>query len=650
VTPRPSLPVWAILLLSLAFALPAPGQISPGPLARAHQSLNGPTQCIACHKLGTGSENLKCLECHTEIASRLAARHGFHAAVVNMQAGDKDCARCHSEHNGENFQLIHWEPSQRAFDHSKIGYILEGKHAALNCQQCHNSANIPPAGRALIRIKDLNRTFLGLSRDCISCHKDRHMGQLGRDCARCHNVFDWKNISLFDHAKTRYPLTGEHAHVPCAKCHKPELAQPEVIKYTGLAFEKCSDCHNDPHHGVFTVPCESCHNTLGWKQIKQEVVSTRFDHAKTKYPLLGKHAEVRCDACHLGGDLNRPIAFQKCLDCHKNDPHKGQFNARKDHGDCAACHTVEGWKPTTFGVAEHASTTYPLEAKHAAVPCAKCHIPKGLDTVYKIKGTECRDCHNDIHKGQFAGAPLNNRCEPCHTVKGFKPSTYTMTRHNTTKFVLTGGHIAVPCMDCHKPDVMSANPSTAVYHFPNLSCTTCHVDPHRGEFAERMKVRGADGKPQGCETCHSTNSWTEKLRFDHSTTKFPLTGAHRAVVCMNCHKPPNMEVTMKNVVYNSAPKQCDGCHEDPHARQFAKNGVNPDCTSCHDTARWKPSLFDHETRTTFSLKNAHQDVPCRDCHKTFRDVQNKSVLFYKPTPRECAGCHGANIPPPKQAS
>lgn len=625
-------------------------QISPGPLARAHRSLNGPTQCVACHRLASGGENLKCLGCHAEIASRLTARRGFHAAVVNLQAGDKDCVRCHSEHNGENFQLIHWEPAQNAFDHTKTGYALEGKHAGVACRQCHTAKHMSTAARAEIKVSDLNRTFLGASRECIACHTDRHRGQLGADCARCHTVADWKNVTQFDHAKTRYPLTGEHARVACAKCHKPESGQPAVARYKGLAFHACSDCHTDPHHGVFKAACESCHSTAGWKRISQETVTERFDHSTTKYPLLGKHAAVRCEACHPGGDLNRPIAFQKCLDCHTHDPHHGQFNARQDHGECAACHTVEGFKPSTFSVAQHAATAYPLEGKHSAVACAKCHIPKGPDTLYKIKDTQCKSCHEDTHRGQFAGAPWNNRCESCHLVKGFQPSTYLLARHDKTRFPLTGGHVAVPCAQCHKVEFPGVTSSPVPYHFPNLSCTTCHEDPHRGEFAARMKLARADGKPQGCEACHNTVAWTEKLRFDHQTTALPLTGAHRAVACMNCHKPPNLEVTMKNVAYNAAPKKCGGCHEDVHAGQFARNGQNPECTSCHNTARWKPSLFDHETRAAFSLKGAHQDVPCRDCHKSYRNVQEKSVLFYKPTPKECSGCHGANVPAPKKVA
>src|SRR5579862_5603610 len=76
-----------IVSILLCLGLPAGlhGQISPGALARPHQFLNGPTQCMACHRLAMGSESLKCLECHTEIASRLAAHEGFHASVCNVQ-------------------------------------------------------------------------------------------------------------------------------------------------------------------------------------------------------------------------------------------------------------------------------------------------------------------------------------------------------------------------------------------------------------------------------------------------------------------------------------------------------------------------------------------------------------------------------------
>ena len=637
----------APLLLALCFlavADSARAQISPGPLSRAHHSLDGPTHCGTCHKLAAGPRQLQCLECHNEIAQRISVRRGFHASVAKPGTSSRDCVACHSEHNGEDFELVHWEGRQKAFDHNKTGYMLEGKHAGIPCQQCHNAKHISDFERAGLKTKDLNRTFLGLSRECASCHVDQHRGQLGKDCQRCHNFNDWKKTSPFDHFKTRFPLTGAHAGVQCQKCHKPETTNAGLVKYVGLAFSKCADCHDDPHRGAFNAACESCHDTAGWKHMSFAAVSTRFDHSRTKYPLLGKHGEVRCDACHAGGEFNKPVAHERCGDCHRPDPHGGQFAARKDGGECGACHTVEGFKPARFGTKEHAATAYPLEARHASIPCEKCHIPAGKETRYRIKFAQCTDCHRDIHQGQFAGTSDGHRCESCHTLRGFRPSTFTLARHNSTRFPLNGGHVAVACMDCHEAK-KSSNPSAAApYRFKDLSCTECHLDPHKGQFAERMQEVLLDGGALGCAVCHSTKTWNDTARFDHSTTKFVLTGTHRAVGCINCHQPANLELTMKNVLFKSAPKDCEGCHQDPHARQFARDGKEPRCADCHNTNKWRPSLFDHETQAAFSLKGAHQNVRCNDCHKTTRVVEEKTVLVYQPTPKACAACHGPNPP------
>jgi len=624
----------------LQHGAPAWAQISPGPLARAHQSLEGTTHCGACHKLGAGETQFKCLECHTEISQRIATRRGYHAAVAKPGGTSRDCVACHSDHNGQDFPLIYWEPSEKAFDHSKTGYLLEGKHAGLSCRQCHNAKNIPDFERASLKTADLSRTFLGLSRDCGSCHTDPHRGQLGKACEKCHDSIDWKRTLPFDHARTRFPLTGAHARVACQKCHKPESADPKVLQYVGLSFAQCADCHYDPHKGAFKAACESCHTTASWKRVSTTEVRARFDHSRTRYPLLGRHAEARCTDCHTGGDFKRPVAYEKCGDCHRPDPHRGQFAARKGGGDCAVCHTVEGFKPARFGLKEHAATAYPLEARHASVPCAKCHIPAGKETIYKVKFAQCTDCHNDIHQGQFAGPPVNIRCETCHTLKGFKPSSFTLARHQKTRFSLSGGHVAVPCMDCHEAQKSPGSTAAVPYRFADRSCTKCHFDPHKGEFATRMGVVRTDGSTLGCEACHSTKAWSDTTRFDHATTDFVLTGTHRATACIDCHKPPNLELTMKNVVFKSAPKHCEGCHQDPHAGQFARESKNPGCFGCHDTNKWKPSLFDHETQAGFPLKGAHQRVRCGDCHETTRMVEEKPVLFYRPTPKACEACHG----------
>ncbi|HYL93068.1 MAG TPA: hypothetical protein VEW69_07905 [Alphaproteobacteria bacterium] len=626
---------WLILFASIGLR----AQVSPGPVARAHQSIAGVTQCTACHKLGTGGRALKCMDCHTEIHQRLTAGLGFHAAVVKKEAAGNDCARCHSEHNGEDFRLVRWEPSQEKFDHTKTGYALEGKHAGLTCRQCHTAARIQEPLRSSIRYKDLNKSFLGLSRECLSCHNDFHHGQLSKRCQDCHNTVTWKDVSSFDHAKTRYPLTGEHAKVACAKCHKP-IEPGQTPKYTGINFASCAACHADPHHGAFQRDCASCHVTLGWKHLSSAGLSSQFDHDKTNYPLRGKHRALDCSTCHHSGNFKQPVAHALCIDCHK-DPHSGQFAKRKDGGKCESCHVVEGFKPAKYTVQDHATSAYPLEGSHAKVECGKCHIPAGAATKYKIKFAHCLDCHQDAHGAQFAAAPLLNRCESCHSVKTFAPSTFTLVKHKQTKFPLSGAHIAVPCADCHAAKKPSPT-STAPYHFAELTCTTCHEDVHHDQFKKQMARKQADGHPAGCEACHSVNDWRDLTKFDHDQTEFKLVGSHKGVACIECHKPSGMETTMRHVSFNAALKTCEGCHEDPHGRQFAKNGVSPTCDQCHQVLKWKPSLFDHE-KTAFSLRGAHQQLRCSACHKDVRTMDGKQVLFYMPTPKECAACHGPNV-------
>lgn len=619
----------------------ANAQISPGPLAKAHQNLSGDTNCIKCHEVSTKSPTFRCVECHREIADELVHNKGLHATYPRSGPAGAACVKCHSDHNGENFNLLHWDPTPKGFDHSKTGYPLDGKHIGVGCRTCHNPQHISAPARALLTTKDLNHTWLGLSSSCSTCHEDKHQGRFGTTCTQCHTTVDWKAAKIdtehFDHSKTRYPLTGAHLNTPCQKCHTN--GDNGLPRYADIHFSTCSACHSDPHKGEFKQECSTCHTTRTWKKSDY---ATRFDHSKTQFPLMGKHIEVQCLTCHKSPDFKAPMAFANCADCHKPDPHVGQFLKRADGGRCESCHTVQGWIPSNYTAADHAKTGFPLVSPHAKVKCANCHIPAGKETRYKIKFALCTDCHKDEHEGQFASEPWRNRCEQCHTGATFKTSSYSLAKHQESSFPLTGGHAAVVCNDCHKPPI---NSKVAVYHFSALSCTTCHQDIHKGEFAERMAVHNAFGKPLGCEACHSTKEWQDLSKFDHQGTKFPLVGSHRAVACADCHKPPNMELTMLHVQFASVPTTCGECHENPHAEQFGVRGN--DCASCHQSNKWKPSLFDHE-KTEFSLKGGHQDVACSACHTLKKPVDGNLVLFYKPTPKACEACHGTNVPKDKE--
>jgi hypothetical protein len=621
------------LFLLVAFTGLASAQVSPGPLSKAHQSLSGTSQCSSCHQFGTSVPTFKCLDCHKEISKALNEKHGYHYGLHMQNPQGQDCARCHLEHNGLDFHLIHWDAPIKQFDHRLTGYLLDGKHGKVDCQKCHTPANISSGERSLIENKDLTKSYMGLSEKCASCHEDYHKGQLGKECASCHNTNDWKAAKEFDHAKTRYPLTGLHMQVACEKCHKPDIPGGPA-RFKDMKFASCASCHIDPHHGEFKEACEHCHTTAGWKRVSSQFV---FDHSQTKFPLLGEHASVPCVSCHAGGDFKKTIAFAQCADCHKPDPHSGQFVKRPQKGECAECHTVEGWKPSLFGVKEHATSQYPLVGMHIAVACAKCHTPAGKDTIYKVKFAACLDCHKDAHDGQFAGTPFENRCEQCHTVADFHRSIYSIQEHQKSRFALTGSHTAVACADCHKVGLGGRRDKTLPFQFADRSCTACHSDPHRGEFKARTDRRRPDGTVFGCEACHSTRSWTDVNGFDHSKTSFALRGVHRTVACGSCHVIP---AGQSHIQFKGTSAACEACHKDPHAGQFLNRLGKTPCADCHTEQRWKPSTFDHDKRAQFALEGGHAGVACEKCHTLVKLIAGAPVTFYKPTPLKCAACHG----------
>lgn len=566
----------------------------------------------------------------------MKAHESMHGRVANRSKGDTDCARCHTEHYGENFRIFKWDTSKDEFDHKQTGYVLLGKHAQLKCEECHNPKHISVADRKVIMVHDLTRTFEGLHPACLTCHEDHHKGQLSAECQTCHDYNHWKPVKTFDHSMAHFPLTGKHGSVECAKCHKPTQADAKVIQYKGIDFQSCSGCHQDPHHGAFAARCETCHNTESWKRVQMS--GSTFDHTKTKFPLQGKHDGLACEKCHKDSNFKNPIEHEKCMDCHM-DQHKGQFVSRADHGECGSCHAVAAWKPATFTEANHQMTKYPLTGKHQGVACAKCHIPAGLDTNYHPASQACLDCHKDAHAAQFVGAPHFNRCEDCHKVEGFHPSTFTLKQHQNSTFALKGAHAAIACQDCHRKEEAPVG-ADRKYHFASLACEGCHQDPHNGEFPAVLSAGLKQGQSV-CEGCHEVRSWRELKPFDHATTTFVLLGRHSVLNCVDCHRPvtADSKTKFRQIAFKPAPEKCVGCHEDIHAGQFQKGSALVDCAACHDTVHWAAALFDHNKASSFSLAGAHENVPCRLCHNEHRAINGRSVVTYRGTPRECASCH-----------
>ena len=533
-----------ILLLLCGAVSFASAQISPGELTRAHQDLEGIENCTQCHTIGKALSNDNCLNCHKEIAVRIGTKKGYHATI-----GSKQCVECHKEHHGKNFEIIHFDKEK--FNHAEVGYILEGKHAAIECRQCHEKSKITAGDIRAFPDGRKAKTYLGLSKECLSCHKDEHRGQFQVQCLTCHTFTKWKSAEKFLHDNARFKLAGAHVKVECSQCHKKTWAGGQAVQFVHLEFASCKSCHADPHKGKFKQECSQCHAVDSWHQLK----GREFDHSKTQFPLKGKHAALQCERCHAknpkmknaSGELGFHITrYGRCSECHE-DAHAHQFVKRKDGGACESCHHEEGFVPALYTIAEHAKTRFALTGGHLATPCEKCH----LEGKVKAKSTKlfhwnetvtCTTCHADIHNGQFAGK-MANGCETCHSTAAWNELRFT---HEKTKFPLRGKHALIECSQCHK-----TKNNVVQYTGIQTRCNTCHEDKHAGQFT----VNGSTE----CERCHSDKGWHE-LSFDHNTqSRFALTGKHAEVACEKCHKPSSVK-NKRIVIYKPLGTACIDCH------------------------------------------------------------------------------------------
>lgn len=285
--------------------------------------------------------------------------------------------------------------------------------------------------------------------------------------------------------------------------------------------------------------------------------------------------------------------------------------SRSPHGsldlDCATCHRPDGWTPVEISRAfNHAKLGYALAGAHGSATCRSCHA--SLD--FKGVGTACSSCHTDVHRGE-----LGADCSRCHTARSFLDRSAMARAHQLTRFPLEGAHRSLDCTSCHSPAAQGGQQFVA-------RPTTC-VGCHQTEYAEaRNPDHSAGGFPRDCSQCHGVTLWT-RARFDHAVVRFPLTGAHRAIPCVECHTAAH---------FTGVAADCVACHQQEYSQTSAPNhlqaGLPTDCAVCHATVSWT-AAYDH-SRSGFALTGAHKVASCVDCH---------GDGVYRGTPAECASCH-----------
>lgn len=320
------------------------------PLEKAHANV----ACASCHKAGKfAGTSTTCVSCHA-------------ADDTHKDALGHNCEACH--------RATTW--SDAAFDHSTTAFKLTGAHAGVTCQRCHTNA--PPSSTPT---------------SCASCHDkpaahDRHFGG---DCASCHTTKAWRPAA-FDHATTKYRLTGAHLGVACQKCHTPATTYAN-------ASTVCASCHTKPasHTGAFGSACGTCHSTKRW-------LPATFDHSRTGFKLTGAHLGTSCQKCHKGSTFTGLPTT--CVGCHtKPSSHPSSYGTV-----CTRCHTTKAWLPISYS----GPHTFPMNHRGAGGKCSTCH-PSSLSSY------TCSKCHSNAtmneHHKEVAGFSLTT-CAKCHPTGG----------------------------------------------------------------------------------------------------------------------------------------------------------------------------------------------------------------------------------------
>jgi hypothetical protein len=316
-------------------------------------------KCESCHTVAPSREKLPtdCNACHR--------RDDKHEGTLGVQ-----CGSCHTERN--------WREAK--VDHDATKFPLLGKHKDVECRDCH---------------RDVKR-YKETPSDCLSCHRkdDTHKGRYGAKCESCHNVRSWRDVAFRHDRDTKYALRGKHAKVACDKCHTGHL-------YDDRLDTGCNACHarDDKHKGELGARCASCHDESTWKV-------GRFDHRRSRFPLVGAHVRLECKSCHKSARYKE--APLDCFGCHeRDDKHKATLGH-----DCAACHNARDWRTWDY---DHGRTRFALDGAHRPVPCVACHVVAG--TKVAALPTDCASCHrgDDVHHGEYGTA-----CERCHTTTTFR--------------------------------------------------------------------------------------------------------------------------------------------------------------------------------------------------------------------------------------
>lgn len=233
-----------------------------------HKGLFG-RACTNCHSARTGFKEISGQFDHAKARFPLTGAHTSVACVKchvnNVIKGLRfsSCTSCHRDSHapslGANCTSCHttagWQT--RKISHDRTSFPLRGRHARVECTACHRRAAAEGRGGARLA------SFKNTSPTCAGCHRDTHLGQVGKQCERCHNETSFA-IGNYRHTAltTSVFSAGRHGRARCGACHKRTTDTFPLGRGTAIRFaidSRCTACHKDVHRGSLGPNCLRCH-------------------------------------------------------------------------------------------------------------------------------------------------------------------------------------------------------------------------------------------------------------------------------------------------------------------------------------------------------------------------------------------------------
>ncbi|HET9270706.1 MAG TPA: cytochrome c3 family protein [Vicinamibacterales bacterium] len=498
------------------------------PLDGRHRDL----PCESCHRGGVYKGTpTRCFDCHW--TRRQDDRY-------RLQLGPQ-CEQCHRT---TSWTAVRW-------DHTAMTSMPLGvAHRQLACTSCH-----------------ANNSFRTAQTSCVSCHQQDYQAARTPNhvaagfptaCEACHKPSDATfNQARFDH-QASFPLTGTHASITCASCHRGN-----VFKGTP---RDCVGCHKPdydrtatPNHAAagFPTTCENCH-----RPSDTSFKGAGFNHNQV-FALVGDHASVSCATCHRNSVYRGTP--RDCVGCHRADYDRTTAPNHAAAGFPTACENCHRPSDSSFrGAGFNHNSVFALVGDHASVSCATCHV----NNVYRGTPRDCVGCHRADYDRttapNHAASGFSTSCEGCHRASdtSFRGASF----NHSSVFPLAGRHATTSCTSCH---------GNGVYKGTATTCVGCH----RSSYDRTTSPNHiAAGFPTSCENCHrnSDSSWTQGV-FSH---RFPITSGPHRTACATCHTTANSFATF-NCLTCHGRSETDGHHRGVNGYRYDSVA----CYSCHPNGR-----------------------------------------------------------------